>query len=78
MTIDVVPAITMEYASLGTLESYLKHQTNPIDWILKMKWSMQLSNILMYLHHRGIVHRDVRCVNILVSFSNLFFLSFIL
>ena len=32
-----------------------------------MKWCMQLTNGISYLHKNRIIHRDLRCVNILVT-----------
>ena len=38
-----------------------------IGTVLKMKWAMQIINGLDYLHKIGVVHRDLRSVNILVN-----------
>ncbi len=54
-------------AERGNLSNLLKQQKEPIDWILRIKWAMQLSNVLVHLHNQGLIHRDVRCVNILVT-----------
>jgi serine/threonine protein kinase len=47
----------MEFADYGDLNSFLIHQEKQIDWILRMKWSIQLTNTLLYLHQKGIIHR---------------------
>ena len=48
----------------GLSDAQLNFKTAPL---LKMKWSMQIINGLSYLHQVGVVHRDLRTVNILVS-----------
>ena len=53
----------MELAEYGTLNNFLLQRDQPIEWPMRMKWAMQLTNALIYLHQSAIVHRDVRCVN---------------
>lgn len=65
--IQEIPAIVMELAEGGNLNDFLKSRRSPIDWITRMKWSIQLSNALEYLHNVNLIHRDLRCVNILLS-----------
>jgi hypothetical protein len=60
-------AIVMDYASGGNLYDYLKAQTSPIDWRLRMKWAKQIGETVKFLHEKGIIHRDLRCVNILLT-----------
>ena len=50
-----------------TLNNFLLQRNQPIEWPIRMKWCMQLTNALLYLHQSGIVHRDIRCVNILLT-----------
>ena len=57
----------MEFAENGNLNSLLEKQTEPIEWLLRMKWSVQISNALTYIHQSHVVHRDLRCVNILIT-----------
>ncbi len=62
-----IPAITMELIEHGDLSNFLKNRNSQIgstqfywsdnlDWHLRMKWSMQLSNALLFLHINGIIH----------------------
>src|SRR5437868_770958 len=60
-------SLIMELAENGNLQHFLDQQRQPIKWPLRMKWAMQLTNGLVYLHKNGLIHRDLRCVNILVS-----------
>ena len=73
--------IIMEFAENGTLHDYLMKQNSPIgmllenpkliyfylDWSLRLIWSIQLIEGVIYLHSKNIIHRDLRCVNILVK-----------
>ena len=36
------------------------------DWVTRLKWTMQLIEVGVYLDKMGIYHRDIRCSNILV------------
>ena len=65
--IPEIPAIVMELASNGDLNSFLKNINEPIQWSLCMKWLTQITNALVYLHKSGIIHRDLRCSNILLN-----------
>ena len=62
-----IPAIVMELAEHSDLNNFLLQRDQPIKWPIRMKWCMQLTNALLYLHQSGIVHRDIRCVNILLT-----------
>ena len=42
------------------------------EWNLRFKWCIELIEVLLYLHSHNIIHRDLRCVNILVM---IFFFS---
>jgi len=57
----------MEYAPNGTINDYLIKSTVSIGWDLRLIWTLQLLNAISYLHKTGCVHRDIRCVNILLD-----------
>ena len=70
-------AVVMEFVELGTVNAYLQMCREPIgnfgcrlifeDWGLRLKWCLQLATTVAFIHRNGIVHRDIRCVNILVT-----------
>jgi len=60
-------AIVMDYAAGGNLYDYLKNKQEPIDWKLRTKWAKQIGETIKFLHEKGIIHRDLRAVNILLT-----------
>jgi len=80
---DKLNAVVMEFAQNGTIQEYLEHCTTPvgrfhfehfclllIDWNLRLKWTIQLLDAVLHLHSKQIIHRDLRCVNVLVIHNN--------
>lgn len=57
--IPEIPAIIMEWAKYGSIQSLLFKQKSPIGWILRMKWSMQISKALSFLHFKGLIHSNL-------------------
>jgi len=62
-----IPAGIMEYAEKGSLENYLKKLSQPIECGQRLLWTLQLIKAIEYLHHLGMIHRDIRCANILLD-----------
>ena len=58
--------IVMEYCDNGTLTSYLHHQGNVVDVETGLKFAYQIAKGVSLLHHKGIVHRDIKSPNILM------------
>ncbi|KAL0114608.1 hypothetical protein PUN28_011722 [Cardiocondyla obscurior] len=59
--------IIMEYAQNGSLFDIIRHDTY-IDEFRSRKWFRQLLDVIDYCHKRGIVHRDIKCENLLIDY----------
>jgi serine/threonine-protein kinase len=62
--------IVMEYVPGETLEA-LVARTGPLDIPLALDYTCQICNALDHAHHHGVLHRDLRPSNVLVSESGL-------
>ncbi|XP_017875012.1 testis-specific serine/threonine-protein kinase 4-like [Ceratina calcarata] len=58
--------IIMEYAQNGSLLDMIRRDTY-IDEIRSRRWFRQLLEAIDYCHARGVVHRDVKCENLLMD-----------
>ncbi|RLO06183.1 hypothetical protein DYB28_002133 [Aphanomyces astaci] len=58
----------MEYLPLGSISGLLKG-FGPLDESMVAAYTYQLLQGLVYLHSRGIAHRDLKCANLLLSDS---------
>ncbi len=61
--------LAMQYVGGGTLRSKL-HDQQPISPMLAVQYAIQMARALHHAHLRGIVHRDVKPLNILLSASD--------
>nr|XP_012234101.1 PREDICTED: testis-specific serine/threonine-protein kinase 3-like [Linepithema humile]XP_012234102.1 PREDICTED: testis-specific serine/threonine-protein kinase 3-like [Linepithema humile] len=59
--------IIMEYAQNGSLLDVIRHDTY-IDEQRSRKWFRQLLEAIDYCHDHGIVHRDIKCENLLMDY----------
>ncbi|AGO82793.1 Serine/threonine protein kinase [Pandoravirus dulcis] len=60
--------IVMEYMALGSLYELLHNELIPeLPFVLKAKMAYQASKGLYFLHSSGIVHRDVKSLNLLLD-----------
>jgi uncharacterized RDD family membrane protein YckC len=60
------PYFAMEYVRGQTLADVLKEH-GPLRWEVALEYAIQTTRALMEAHHRGIVHRDVKPSNLIVS-----------
>jgi serine/threonine-protein kinase len=63
---DDVFFIVMEYVPGQTLESILE-QEGPLDLPRALDYTVQMGNAVDHAHKQGVIHRDLRPANVLVS-----------
>ena len=69
-TIDDLSFIVMEYVDGITLKEYINNN-KPINWKEAAEITIQIATALKVAHEHGIVHRDVKPHNILITKDNI-------
>lgn len=65
---DMISGLVLEYASCGDLESILRsNDVHSIPWEKRLNWAVQITHGVADMHNLGIVHRDLKCTNIVVK-----------
>jgi len=59
--------ICMEYCEKGSLSRFITQNSGRIDFATKIKILHQIATGMLFLHSRNIIHRDLKCDNILLD-----------
>lgn len=60
------PFIAMEYVDGDTLAAIIRERV-PVSLLKKLEWVEQLCDALAYAHAHGIVHRDIKPLNLIIE-----------
>jgi serine/threonine protein kinase len=53
-------------ANYGSLQAYLDHHNDAINTTLRIKWCIQATEAIRYIHQKGVIHSDLRPENYLL------------
>ena len=73
--IDNTPFLFMEYASNGSLKNIIDN-FGPFNENLIKIYLKQIIEGLKYLHNQGIIHRDIKCANLLMNNNKILIADF--
>jgi serine/threonine protein kinase len=59
--------IVMEYCANGTLHDYLNSNFHQFTWENKFDMAQEITRGLRFVHHQGLLHRDLHDGNILID-----------
>ncbi|KAF9158191.1 hypothetical protein DFQ26_007891 [Actinomortierella ambigua] len=57
--------LVMEYAEGGSLEAAIQHRR--LDWPTKTRIAQEVVRGLNYIHHKNVLHRDLKSMNVLLT-----------
>ena len=61
--------IILEYIQDGSILDFIIKNTTTINEAVIASIVAQLATALQYLHNHGVIHRDIKCENVLISFQ---------
>jgi serine/threonine protein kinase len=56
-----------EYMEGGTLWKLLNNKAKPLPWLTRVNIAIDVARAITYLHARNIIHRDLKCRNLLID-----------
>ncbi|KAI9143667.1 kinase-like domain-containing protein [Paraphysoderma sedebokerense] len=59
--------IVTEYVPMGNLKQWIEDHTKELSWRLKLSFAIDIARALAYLNSRGIIHRDLKGENLLIT-----------
>ena len=62
--------LVLEYMAKGSLDKLLVDEEKQLTWERKLKLALYTARGLAFLHLKGIVHRDMKSLNVLVGKNN--------